>query len=533
DKREVLANLAHAQPATRQQARWGYARFLIAHGRHAEALGVLDVMLSDDPDLALVNNFQLARGVVLAALNRPAEALGALASDVLAGNPEACFWRAQMFARTKAYDEALEQVGCAQMALRRRPPAARTSFLVTLAEVALAKQRPDVALRWLAMAPDSDPAANIPRGSAYAALGQLAEARIRLGRAQRGGNLPQRYDAQVRLIEIGISQHTVPVGPAERELDRIRFVWRGGPIEERALRVSYALANQTKDPRRALSAAAALIRYFDLGPDLPPLMARVQAQLAALLAPDNTMPLDQAAGIYWDYRDLLPAGGEGDALVVRLADRVQAAGLYGRAAELLEYQLRHRARDVAQGPLSVRVATLHILAGRPDRAIAAIRDTERTIFPQNMLWDRARIQAVALDQLGKPEEALAVLQDVPATNGLRAELLWKRRKWDRLVTETAADLPGSGRLSEVQQAIILRYAVALDMLGRSDEVNRLRARYNGGFAGLATAPVFDILTSGAQGLDSESLARAMSAIPAASPAGAFADLLEMAPPYKG
>ncbi len=216
----------------------------------------------------------------------------------------------------------------------------------------------------------------------------------------------------------------------------------------------------------------------------------------------------------------------------RLADRLQAEGLYSRAAELLEHQLRHRALDIAQGPLSVRVATLHVLAGRPDRALAAVKDTEGTIFPQSMRWDRAQIEAVALHQNGETAQALAILEDVPGTNGLRAELLWKQRDWTRLVAETSANLPSKGALSEVNQAIVLRHAIALGMLGREPDLVRLRARYLAKFAGLATEPVFDMLTGSSGSVDPANLARAMSAIPTASPAGQFADLLEIAPATK-
>jgi hypothetical protein len=226
----------------------------------------------------------------------------------------------------------------------------------------------------------------------------------------------------------------------------------------------------------------------------------------------------------------MPAGGEGDRLVWQLADRLQEASLYSRAAELLGHQLRHRAQDIAQGPLSVRVATLHILAGRPELALAAIHDTEGTLLPQEMMWDRARVQAVALHQLGKADEAMAVIQDVPGANGLRSELLWRRRDWGRLVAVGAADLPRGGALSEVKQAIVLRHAIALGMLGREEELIQLRIRYEGAFAGLPVAPVFDLLTSDSATTDPESLSRAMSAIPSASPAGEIADLLDIAPP---
>lgn len=529
NRQQALAAIGRSRPATRQRARWGYATSLLAEGRYADALGVLDVMLSDDRDLDLVANFVLARGVAHAALGRTAEALSALDRETLANNAEACFWRARLRAQMDMNAEALREIACARAAVAVRSPGQRVPFLTDVAEAALALGKADLAMRWLAAAPDADPGANIMRGRAHAALNQPGEARVRLGRAERSGDEGQRHEARLILIEMAVARGTMKVEDAREKVDHIRFVWRGGPIEERALRIAYRLASEAGDTRGALSAGATLIRYFELGAELPGLLGKVQAQLGALLAPENRKSLAEAAGLFWEYRDLAPAGGEGDRLVARLADRLQGEGLYDRAAELLEHQLRHRALDIAQGPLSVRVATLHILAGRPDRALAAVHDTEGTIFPQSMLWDRARIKAVALHQSGKSEEALAVLDGVPNADGLRSELLWKDRDWDRLVAESGATLPGRGALSEISQATVLRYAIALGMLGREADLERLRARYEQAFAALPTAPVFDLLTRDAAGIDPDKLAHAMSAIPTASPAGPFADLLDIAP----
>jgi hypothetical protein len=527
---QALVALARSTTRSRQRARWNYASSLIARGRHADAVGVLDVMFQDDPDLALVPNFQLARGIVLVELDRPAEAFEALARDQLASNAEACLWRSRAYAASGAAGEALREYGCARSALALRSPAERAPFLAALAEAALDAKKPDFALRLLSVAPDGDAAANLLRGRAHLALGEKGEARIRLGRAERADDEVLRYGARLILVEMAVADKQMSLADARQEIDRIRFVWRGGPVEEQALRLSYRLARQARDARGTISAGATLIRYFELGPELPTLLADVQAQLAGLLAPGSQMPIDQAAGLYWEYRDLMPAGGEGDRLVWQLADRLQEASLYSRAAELLGHQLRHRARDIAQGPLSVRVATLHILAGRPELALAAIHDTEGTLLPQEMMWDRARVQAVALHQLGKADEAMAVIQDVPGANGLRSELLWRRRDWGRLVAVGAGDLPRGGALSEVKQAIVLRHAIALGMLGREEELIQLRTRYEGAFAGLPVAPVFDLLTSDSATTDPESLSRAMSAIPSASPAGEIADLLDIARP---
>lgn len=525
---DALKALGSVRAGQRQAARWTYALSLIAAGRAPEAMGVLDVMLQDDPDLELVENFQLARGRVLVELARHEDALAALDRPGLAANAEACAWRTRALVGMGGNSLAVRQLPCAKAAIAARRGDARTPFLVAAADAALAVGDATAALRFLGYAVEG-PAVSLARGRALLALGRLPEASLAYAAGGRRGSPRQAVEAEVGQIEIALLRRAMQPGDALKKLAAIRLRWRGDAIERRALWLSYRTARASHDDRAALAAGATLVRYHPVGPELPPLLADVQAILAALLDPDNKLPVDQAAGLYWDYRDLGPSGAEGDLLVTRLADRLQGVGLYARSAELLEHQLFARTRDLAQGPLSVRVAKLHILAGHPDRALEALRGTSKTIYPQAMLWDRHRMEAIALHQLGRGAEAVAVLQDVADAEGLRAELLWKQRNWQALADTTGLDLPAPGALSDMRQAALLRRAIALAMLGREADLADLRARYGESFARLPSARAFDMLTQPGGVIDPDQFAQAMAAIPAVSPAGALADLIEAAP----
>lgn len=527
---DAWAALAQSKPGTRQAVRWRYAGSLLAIGRGLEALGVLNVMLQDDPDLALVASFQVARGAALTLARRPAEALAALAGERLATNPEACAWRLRSMADAGLAQAALGQVNCALPAINARTGAARSAFGTAAAQAAIEAGRPAVALQMLRSVPDGDPAGNLYRGKAYLALGEAQAARLRLERVGLSGSPEQRMDARLSALDHAVATGSIAAPDALKQLDRITFTWRGGPVEERALRLTARLQAEADNLRGSLAAGAALFRYFDLGKDTGPVVAKLQAQLASALAPDSGMPLAQAAGLYWDFRDLAPSGAEGDLLVSRLADRLQATGLYGRAAELLEYQLTARTKDVAQGPLSVKVASLHILAGRPERALGALRGTDGPHYPQEMLTERRQVEAAALHLLGKTNEALAVLQDVPGGDRIRAEIYWKKQDWTSLAAVGEAFLPRPGAaLPEVSQAVVLRHAIALAMLGREDGLARLRARYAAAFAQLPSAATFDVLTRPAGAIDPAVLSKAMASLPSASPAGAIGDLLDADP----
>ena len=524
--------LMRSNPNNRQAARWVYARSQIGLGHAAEAIGAIAVMRQDEPDIVLVPSYQLALGAALTLLHRSPEAVVALSVEALTNNPEACAWRMLALAEADQPAQALGQVQCAIPALNARSPAVRARFLLAIARGAERLGKPALVVMLLRTLPAGNVSAELLRARAQIALGHVAEGNLLLARAASTGDRAERLDVDLSVLEAAVARGATPAD-AIKQLRHIRYVWRGGAIEERALMLSYRLARHRRDLRGTLEAGATLFRYFNGGSARPTLVAELQDTIATALAPENSMPLDQIAGLYWDYRDLAPAAAAGDLLVSHFADRLQAAGLYARAAELLEHQLIMRTKDIAQGPLSTRVASLFILAGEPDRALAAIRATEENAYPDAMLWDRHRVEAVALDQLGRTNEAMAVLQEVPDGLAIRGELYWKRHDWKALAAVTEPTLTGGEKMTDVMQAKVLRYAIALAMLGREDALARLNARYRAAFGKLPTAATFETLTAAIGAIDPATVSAAMAAIPSASPAGDIADLVDAAPVVAG
>jgi len=523
---DAWTRLARVPRPERQQARWNYARSLIGQERGAEAFGVLEVMRQDDPDLEMVDTYRLAQGAALTLLGRYPDALASLGAAGLDANPEACAWRLRALAQSAMGEQALQQLDCARQALGTPRPKA---FVLAAARAAIEGGAPEKAMQWLAPLPDRDPAANLYRGRAELAQGHVDQARLRFARVERSGTIEQRMDARLSEVESEVAHHTVGPEAALKRLDAIRYAWRGDAIEERALRLTYKLYDARGDLSGALAAGAALFRYHDVARQGADFLPGLRTKLTEALDPARKLPLDKAAGLYWDYRDIAPGGAEGDLLASHLAERLQQAGLYERAGDLLSYQLFVRAGDLARGPLSARVATLFILAGRPDRALDTLRKSDDPSFPDAMIAARKRVEAAALSQIGRIDEAMAVLQDVPEADTLRAEILWKQRDWARYAEASASGLPKGRALDAVGQAVVLRHAISLAMLGREDALGSLHARYSGAFQGLPSAPVFEMLAGSPAQASGPQLARAMAAMPSVSPAGDFADLLERAP----
>lgn len=520
--------LALAPQQGRQAARWAYGVDRVARGLGPEALGVFDTMQEDDPDMALVPAFRRARGAALALLGRSAEALDMLTAPLLMNDAEACLWRLLAQSGANRPQAALAELHCALPAFNQRRVSAAAPFIRAAAAAAVATGNQNAALGWLAQLPDGDAAANLLRGQALLGLGRVPEGRLRLERVQRNGTGLEQAEAELALIE-GLSAHHA-LAPAEglRRVDRLLFLWHGGAIEQRALNLAYRLAAERRDGAALLRYGGLLLRYGSPGADGSAILATCQRQLGVLLRPDSGLPLPQAAGLFWDNRDLAPTGPEGDRLLDQFATRLAQARLYEGAADLLAYQMGERAEDIEKGPVSEKVARYYLLAGLPGKALDALRATDAVAYPSAIDTARRTLQAIALYQLGHGEEALAILDDLPGTAGLREEMLWRRRDWKRIADERPL-AAGRGALSPVAQATILRQAVALAMTGQEAGLAQLRTRYGPAFAGTPAAAAFALLTGPVAAMNGESLARAMAAIPSVAVAGDYDALLDARP----
>lgn len=519
--------IAVARTSERQAARWAFVRSLIGSGRGADAIGVLEVMLADDPDLALVPTWQRANGIAQIQAWHLENGVDTLRRFGLVGDPEACLWRMRALSDRGQGRAALADFNCAVPAINARRPSARKLFTLAAARAAVDAGEYKIALAWLAPLPDTETAANLLRGKADLALGYAQDGRLRLARVALLGTPQERAEGVFTTIQYGLASKTMPVADALKQLDVLLIGWRGDALERRALTLSMQLGGQTHDPVRELGSGAILSRYYDLGAEAGPLVSTLRARLAVLLAPASTLPLAKAMGLFWDYREFAPGGLEGVRLAEMLVNRLQAAGLYDRAADLLDHRLfAAAARDVADGPLSIRIASLRILAGDPAAAIRVLRATDDIGYPEDMTAQRRRLEAVGLTLLGKTREALAVLDDVSDGAAITAEIYWRARDWARLETVGAALLPPPGQLSDVGQAIVLRQAITSAMLGHGGALTRLHQRYGAAFAGLPAAAAFELLAGNPEKLDPAALTRAMGAMPTASPIGALGDMLD-------
>lgn len=523
------ARLMAAPAEKRQAARWGLALAFVGDGLGSEAIGMLDQMIREDRGLDQVANYRLARGQALEMMGRHSEAVEALSHPLLTDQPDACAWRLRALVGTNQSMDALKQARCAVNTLGRLSEPARAPFLRAIGRAGVGAGQPKFALDWLAHLPNDDAEAVLIRAEALLALGRVKDGNETLARAARARSEPLAVEAEWIRVRDGVNTGAMTPEVALTALDQLIFRWRGGPIEKSALQLRHRLANQQGDIVRALATGATLLRHFSIVLEDPEFLTRYRDMLGHLLDPDtaSALPIEAAAGLYWDYRDLAPVGAQGDLLASRLSDRLEAVGLNARAAELLEHQMLVRVADEAKGPLSVKVANLFLQAGLPLRALDALRRSARPVYPRNVLHDRHRIEAAALTAVGRGEEAIALLDEVPDSQGVIAEIVWRLEDWPRLAEMQRPMIAAhkNGPASLAMQVILLRQAIALSILADDTGLNALREGHGSAFAGQPAESAFALLTAPTGAPDASALSKAMASMPSVSPAGPLANLM--------
>ncbi|MFN4097812.1 MAG: endoglucanase [Sphingomonas sp.] len=509
--------IARSTAETRQAARWKLATALLADRRGAEALGVLETMQRDDIALEMVPAWRLAIGKANVLMDRGTAALTWFNAPELIADPEACAWRIRAGVEIDgAAGSAL--LKCAVPAMLAQHGAERATLLLDTATGLIRSGHHGRALKFLAALPDQNSAANLQRGIALIATGQHDAGKLRLERVMLSGTAAERAAAELTLVRDGLARGTLKPVAAVKRLDALTFRWRGGEVERAALELKWQIAERAHDPVMALVASATLFRHFDLGTQTGATLTRIQTDLLALVN-DPKRPIAQAAGLFWEYRDLSPTGAQGDQLVSNLADRLSAAGLNVRAAELLQHQMQNRAIDIAKGPLSVRIARLLLLADKPDRVLEILRRSDGPTYPAPIAEDRRRMQVIATWRMGRREDALAMLDQIEGAADLRAEMLWQARDWKRFAEANSAVL------APARKGAVLRQAVALVMLGDEPGLAALRTRYLPALRGTKAGEALGALASPTGAVNPAALDAAMAGV---SEAPADSDLLLLA-----
>jgi hypothetical protein len=480
--REAMSQAASLPAQSRTPGRLQVAQALLALGLGEEAQAVLGVIAADDPAAAETPDMHGLSAIAAILAGRLPDATG-LDDPRLSGSDEIGFWRAVRLAMEEGGAAAAAPVFAADAKLLLGYPAPLRARLLALVGETMARGgEAEAAARLVAARPEDESLAMaraMLADRAARAGGDPAVALALYDDLAAGRDRLTRVRASRAAVELRLSAGLMTAAQAAEALDRQLYAWRGDR-RELALRLrTAALRREAGQWRPGL---ALLRETAQAWPDQQDaIRQRLGDMFAAALADDVAHPLPplELVTLAEENADLLPDGPAGRKLAARLADRLAALDLPGRAAATLSRLMTGAQKGGARGELGLRLAALQLQAGDAAAAAATLDASDSPDLPADLIDARAVLAARAMAIRGDLPGALARLAaiDTVASDEARATLLESARDWpaatDALGRLAARLIPPEGPFDAAQSRMMLRLASAAAQAGDEATLARL------------------------------------------------------------
>lgn len=476
-------------------ARMGLARFLVGSELSYEAIGVLNHLAREHPEMLDDPEFRALRGVARTLARRYAEADNDFSSPSLADDPSTALWRAYVNNQIAQHAEARAQFTKGVEAYGLLPPMWKARFARADAQSALAQGDligADNRIR-MALEEKVDAQEQLKSRLVQARIIELQgfkDRALKIYKAIATAPIDSiSAPATLRATQIRLEIGQITPLQAAGLFDGLRYRWRGDATELetiRALGQLYLAQGRYREALEALRSAGVRLPAL---PEAQQLQADLNAAFRGLFLDglaDGLEPL-QALALFFDFKELAPIGADGDLMVRKIVRRLVDVDLLPQAAELLKYQAENRLDGVPRAQVATDLAVIYLMDRKPEQALEAINGSRTTVLPTALNLERRLIEARAWTGLGRFEAALEILgaDNSRDANDLRGEITWKQKDWaasgplfekslgDRWKTATPLSSDEEGRL--------LRAGVAYSLAGDEAALARLEQRYQGFF----------------------------------------------------
>ncbi len=485
------------------------ARFYLAHGLAAEALGVLRTMERTSESISIDPGFFALRGVANYLAGRYSEAVRDLSSTLLKDDFDAKLWRAAAHWEQGNYADARRGFVDSGNAMYNYPDNWVTHFHVAAADSAIqlgdienAEHHVTAAIQ-MDVTGDAEAELSLIRSRLSEAAGDTAAALSFYEQTMALGREPFTTIANFERTKIQHRTKRINTDEAIRRLERLHFQWRGDDLELNILHRLGELYVERGDYKRGLSLMRNVIassKRTDAVDEISSTMENVFKHLFLDEGANKMSPV-KALGLYYEFRELTPLGEEGDRMIRRLADRLISVDLLGQAAELLAHQVEHRLRGLGRSQVANKLALIYLQDRKPDKALQIIRKTRLTRLPESIRQNRRLLEARALAELDRFNHALEVIEGYydPVFEELRADIYWDSEEWEKAAQKlqelVGRAWEGRGDLNPAQRRQIMRAAVAYALADDQTSLQALRATYADQMASTPDASAFDIVTA--------------------------------------
>lgn len=486
---QLMAQVTTSHGLARNAARLSLARFYVAHGMGAEALGVLRALVRQNPAVMRDHKVRALRGVAAYQLRHFAEAASDLEHYALRRNPEIHLWLAGIAAARGDWAGAYRWFEDTDPVIKTYPPEMATQFAILAAEASLSVEDDNSGagrLKELESAVVTEPQADhiaYLQGFLAKKSGDFPKALQLWEAVAVMGDRPSRAKAAFALTTTLLEKGDIKPEEAIDKLEALRFAWRDDVFEFDLLQRLGRLYAEVKDYRKALLTfrrAATYYSHIKGSQGLTAQMSTVFRKYYTDGDADKQMPIS-ALGIYQEFKELTPSGEEGDRLISRLAERLVKVDLLAQAGDLLEHQMLFRIKGQEKAAVGSRLAEVRIMERLSEKALEALAKSEVPDIPEPLARKRTHLKAVALSKLGRHDAALDTVGEDESyeADRLRADILWGAKRW-RQASRMLARLTGGlsqDKVSNDNARLLLRRAVALALSNDLVGIEFLRGRF--------------------------------------------------------
>jgi len=513
-RQDLQLAVVNAPESERAKAQLDLARFYFANAFGQETLGMLDVLQQNQPDLEGWPEFRALRGAARVLTGDLPGAEADLTAPSLTTNPEAALWRAAIAADKRDWPAAMSGFKAGSAILNSYPDPMIGKLGLRAAEAALetgdtasAKRLLDRVLERSGPESEERPDVQYLRGLYYARTGDTDRAREQLKLSYESLDRLYRAKAGLALTNLDLAEGKMSPTAAAEQLAGLTFTWRGDDLEMQIRsRMGEVLIAGGKYPEgfNTMKETAALVADTPRAEAITKDMSRIFADLYKDGA--ARLPTLEALKLYDQFRELTPVGEAGDEIIRQLAERLISIDLLNRAADLLQHQVEFRLSGMDKARMGTRLASVRLLDSKPEQALQALELSNVPGIPADLMAERRLMQAKALAELNRGDDALLLLADDDSANAnlLRVDIAWRGQKWEAAalaLSKTIGPPPLPGQtLEPTTSQLVLNRAVALALAGDGTGLNLLRKDFEAAMKGGPNEDAFRVMTRPEQAL---------------------------------
>ncbi len=517
NRRILMVAAANKQGSTKVEDLITMAKLNLANDRGPEALGLLRVAEKELPGIEDTPEYSAIRGAAATLSSKYDEAIENLMKPAIQQYGEINYWKAAALAGLEDWQQADKVMPTKFEVLSEYPMPIKEPLALALAEVALRAGNINIAERLLSMLEPDFAKMSVPRQSAWKYLqgemerqaGNPEEALNNWKQLLTGKDDYHRAKAGLSVTRMQLERQKITPTKAIDRLEGLRYAWRGDELETL---VNFRLGKIYVENEEYLKGLTVLRNAVGLSPNskISEEVTDYMTNSFRNLFTDGTLetvsPLD-AVSIYDEFKELTPAGREGDVFVQNLAERLVDVDLLGRASALLEDQMNFRLKGEDKVRVGIRLAAIYLLDNKPDNALTALDNAQSTLKQLGggsgaLVTEIRMLRARALSEIGEASKALSLLKDLKSSEKLarlRADIAWNGGLWNDAANAfqdliSFANISPTRPMEEYQENLVLNRAIALNLSGGRSALAQLRGQYGDLMKQSEKARIFDLVT---------------------------------------